>query len=58
LAGILSCFTGNERINNGRVVIWLDEMEDLIYFAPKNYKAFSQILRGLFSLLGNNRIPV
>ncbi len=48
LSGILSCYTGTNAINNGRVVIWLDEMEDLIYYAPKNYKAFSQILRDLF----------
>ncbi|QXU41462.1 hypothetical protein [Pedobacter sp. D749] len=43
LTGLLSCFS----IDNGKVVIWLDEMEDLIYFAPKHYKAFSQILRDL-----------
>lgn len=49
LSGILSCFTGTEEINNGRVVIWLDEMEDLIYFTPKNYRSFSQSLRELFA---------
>ncbi len=32
---------------DGRVVFWLDEMEDLIYYSPKNYKAFSQALRDL-----------
>jgi len=51
LSGILSCYTGTDQINNGRVVIWLDEMEDLIYFAPKNYKIFSQILRDLFDTI-------
>ncbi|NVM64488.1 hypothetical protein FHW88_002777 [Mucilaginibacter sp. SG538B] len=47
LTGILACYTGTEAINNGRIVIWLDEMEDLIYYAPKNYKVFSQLLRDL-----------
>jgi hypothetical protein len=51
LSGILSCYTGTDSLNNGRVVIWLDEMEDLIYFAPKNYKIFSQILRDLFDAI-------
>lgn len=48
LAGIISCFIGNSSIINGRVVMWIDEMEDLIYYSPKYYKAFSQILRDLF----------
>lgn len=48
ISGILSCYTGNNLINDGRVVVWLDEMEDLIYFAPKYYKMFSQVLRDLF----------
>lgn len=47
LAGILSCFIGNTNLINGHVVFWLDEMEDLIYYSPKNYKAFSQALRDL-----------
>jgi hypothetical protein len=47
LTGILSCYTGTNLINNGRVVIWLDEMEGLIYYSPKNYKVFSQLLRDL-----------
>lgn len=48
LAGILSCFIGFTNTNNGRMVIWVDEMEDLIYYSPKYYKAFSQLLRDLF----------
>lgn len=51
LAGVLSCFTGDDGLINGRVVIWLDEMEDLIYFTPKNYKSFSQSLRDLFDIM-------
>ncbi len=47
LAGILACFMGNTNEINGHVVFWLDEMEDLIYYSPKNYKAFSQSLRDL-----------
>lgn len=48
LAGIISCFTGNNEMINGRVVLWIDELEDLIYYSPKNYKSFSQVLRDLF----------
>jgi len=48
LAGILSCFTGRNDIIDGRVILWVDEMEDLIYYSPKYYKAFSQILRDLY----------
>lgn len=53
LAGILSCFTGNSQMIDGRIVLWLDEMEDLIYYSPKNYKAFSQALRDLFDSIPN-----
>jgi hypothetical protein len=48
LAGIISCFIGNENLIDGRVVLWIDEMEDLIYYSPKYYKSFSQVLRDLF----------
>lgn len=51
LSGIISCFTGNEHFVNGRVALWLDEMEDLIYYSPKTYKMFSQILRELIDTI-------
>lgn len=53
LTGILSCFAGNKDIYNGRVVLWIDEMEDLIYYSPKHYKIFSQSLRDLVDSINN-----
>jgi len=47
LTGLLSCFTWNDETVNGRVVLWIDEMEDLIYYSQKTYKTFSQVLREL-----------
>jgi len=47
LTGLLTCYTWNDTVVNGRVVLWIDEMEDLIYYTPKTYKTFSQILREL-----------
>ena len=48
LSGIISCFIGNTELVNGRVIIWIDEMEDMIYYSAKHYKAFSYVLRDLF----------
>lgn len=53
LAGILSCFIGNDSLVDGRLVFWIDEMEDLIYYSPKYYKSFSQVLRDLFDSLSD-----
>lgn len=39
---------------NNRFVLWIDEMEDLIYYSPKYYRTFSQILRDLFDTLSQN----
>lgn len=50
LAGIIYLFT----FDKGRVAIWLDEMEDLIYYSPKHYKTLSQVLRDLFDSIPNN----
>lgn len=50
LSGVLSCFVGQMN-KDYRLVLWIDEMEDLIYFSPKYYKTFSQILRDLFDSL-------
>ena len=48
LSGLLACYAGEPDIYNGKLVFWLDEMENIIYYAQKNYKAFSQVLRDLF----------
>lgn len=48
LAGIISIFTGDGKLFKGHVALWIDEMEDLIYYSPKHYKTFSQVLRDLF----------
>jgi hypothetical protein len=51
LAGLLMCFIGNEKGLQGRFILWIDEMEDLIYFSQKNYRAFAQVLRDFTDLL-------
>lgn len=58
LSGLLSCFASDSPKFEGKVIIWLDEMEDLIYFPPKFYKAFSQILRDLFDSISTNFLIV
>lgn len=54
LAGIISCFIGDGIFYDGKVVFWMDEMEDLIYFSSKNYKAFSQVLRDLIDSISKS----
>lgn len=54
LAGIISCFIGDGNLFKGNVVFWIDEMEDLIYYSPKHYKAFSQVLRDFFDSISNS----
>ena len=48
LSGIIHCFIGDQIKYKGRVVLWIDEMEDMIYYSQKEYRLFSQILRDLF----------
>ena len=48
LAGIIHCFIGDQINYKGRFVLWIDEMEDMIYYSQKEYRLFSQILRDLF----------
>lgn len=43
LAGIIFSFIGDQKKYKGRFVLWLDEMEDMIYYSQKEYKAFSQV---------------
>ena len=54
LSGLLSCFVGDGQFYDGYVFLWIDEMEDLIYYTPKNYKIFSQVLRDLFDYVPNS----
>jgi hypothetical protein len=54
LSGLLSCFIGDGKFYDGYVFLWIDEMEDLIYYTPKNYKVFSQVLRDLFDYIPNS----
>ncbi|WP_111309605.1 hypothetical protein [Confluentibacter sediminis] len=51
LSGIIYCFIGDQTRYNGRFVLWLDEMEDMIYYSQKEYRLFSQVLRDLFDSL-------
>lgn len=51
LSGILFCFTGDGVFFDGRFCLWIDEMEDLIYYNSAQYRAFSQVLRDLIDRL-------
>jgi len=44
LTGILLCFLEQK----GRVFLWIDEMEDLLFFSAKEYRMISQFLRDAF----------
>jgi len=54
LSGIILCFIGNQTDYKGKFVLWVDEMEDMIYYSQKEYRAFSQILRDLIDLLNQH----
>jgi hypothetical protein len=54
LSGIILCFLGDSGNLKGKFILWIDEMEDLIYFSQKNYRAFSQILRDLIDTLNED----
>jgi hypothetical protein len=45
LGAVIISITGGE--SNYRVAIWLDELEDLIYYTGKQFKQFSQSVRDL-----------
>ncbi len=51
LAGIFQAFIGfsdSRTVNNhDRVCLWLDELEDFVYFTPAQYRPFGQGLREL-----------
>lgn len=48
LAAILLCFvTSPNGTQKGRLFLWLDETEDLLFFTAKQYRLFAQFLREL-----------
>ncbi|MBC8492245.1 MAG: hypothetical protein H8D43_00565 [Chloroflexi bacterium] len=55
LGGVLQCLTGlapvEEIEHRSRVLLWIDEMEDLIYFTSRQYRPFTQGLRDLIDRL-------
>lgn len=54
LTGVLSCFAFKKDDQDFKLVMWFDEMEDLIYYSRKHYQAFSQFLRDLFDNITDN----
>ncbi|SDL78481.1 hypothetical protein [Siphonobacter aquaeclarae] len=54
LSGLFACYAGHSPIYSGKLVLWLDEMEDIIYYPAKIYKAFSQVLRDLSDSFSDN----
>lgn len=51
LSGIIYCFIGDGKLYDGKFYLWIDEMEDLIYYSSAQYRSFSQILRELIDRL-------
>jgi hypothetical protein len=55
LAGLIRCFIGliqgREVENHGRFCLWIDEMEDFVYFSGPQYRPFTQGLRDLIDRL-------
>ena len=55
LGGVLQCLIGlapeGEIERHARVLLWIDEMEDLIYFTSRQYRPFTQGLRDLIDWL-------
>jgi len=55
LAGVFQCFIGlsesNDVTEHNRFCLWIDEMENFIYFTPPQYRPFGQGLRELVDRL-------
>ena len=55
LAGVFQCFIGlsesNDVAEHNRFCLWIDEMENFIYFTPPQYRPFGQGLRELVDRL-------
>lgn len=54
LSGIIVSFIGNQKDVDGRVILWIDELEDLIYYSQKEYRSFSQTLRDFADTINHN----
>lgn len=53
LVGILQCLIGFSGAKGGRILLWIDEMEDLLWFTPKQYRPFAQFLRSVFDKMSH-----
>lgn len=55
LAGVFQCFIGlsksNDIVEHNRFCLWIDEMENFVYFTPPQYRPFGQGLRELVDRL-------
>lgn len=55
LAGVFRCLMGlsdsNDVVEHNRFCLWIDEMENFIYFTPPQYRPFGQGLRELVDRL-------
>ena len=55
LAGVFHCFTGlaesTDVTEHNRFCLWIDEMENFVYFTPPQYRPFGQGLRELIDRL-------
>jgi len=51
LAGIFTCYIANR---DGNIILWIDEMEDLVYFTKKQYTLFSRMIRDLIDTMNYN----
>jgi hypothetical protein len=54
LSGIILAMLRAKGAKSGKFIMWVDEMEDLIYFSQKDYKAFSQTLRDVLDTVNEN----
>jgi hypothetical protein len=57
MAGIAQCYIGlldnNDIVHHSRFCLWIDEMEDFVYYTASQYRPFSQGLRDLVDRLPN-----
>ena len=55
LGGLLRCLTGfsptDEIEEHSRIILWIDELEDLIYYTARQHRPFTQGLRELIDLV-------
>ena len=55
LAGVFQCFIGlsesTDVAEHNRFCLWIDEMENFVYFTPPQYRPFGQGLRELVDRL-------